>query len=98
MFLRELNESIFNWFDYVPKATHVDSPIDHAIETRRGVCQDFAHIMTALVRHVKIPCRYVSGYLYPRAMNPRSLLRRRDSCLGGSSAARPRLGGFRSHQ
>jgi transglutaminase-like putative cysteine protease len=41
----------------------VDSPIDHAIETRKGVCQDFAHIMTALVRHVRIPCRYVSGYV-----------------------------------
>jgi transglutaminase-like putative cysteine protease len=70
LFLRELNENIFRWFDYVPKATQVDSPIDHAIETRRGVCQDFAHIMTALVRHVKIPCRYVSGYLYPRAQRP----------------------------
>jgi transglutaminase-like putative cysteine protease len=70
MFLRELNDSIYSWFDYVPKATHVDSPIDHAIEARRGVCQDFAHIMTALVRHVKIPCRYVSGYLYPRAIHP----------------------------
>ncbi len=68
--LRELNESIYNWFDYVPKATRVDSPIDHAIETRRGVCQDFAHIMTALVRHVRIPCRYVSGYLYPHALRP----------------------------
>jgi transglutaminase-like putative cysteine protease len=69
-FLRELNESIYTWFDYVPKATHVDSPIDQAIETRRGVCQDFAHIMTTLVRHVKIPCRYVSGYLYPHALHP----------------------------
>src|SRR5207248_956243 len=59
-FLRELNESIYTWFDYVPKATHVDSPIEHAIETRHGLCQDFAHIMTTLVRHVKIPCRYVS--------------------------------------
>jgi transglutaminase-like putative cysteine protease len=65
-FLRELNSAIFSWFEYVPKATHVDSPIDHAIQTRKGVCQDFAHIMTALVRHVKIPCRYVSGYLRPR--------------------------------
>jgi len=69
-FLRELNSAIFNWFEYVPKATRVDSPIDHAIATRKGVCQDFAHVMTALVRHVKIPCRYVSGYLYPRAQQP----------------------------
>jgi transglutaminase-like putative cysteine protease len=69
-FLRELNEAIFNWFEYVPKATRVDSPIDHAIAARKGVCQDFAHVMTALLRHVKIPCRYVSGYLYPRAQQP----------------------------
>jgi transglutaminase-like putative cysteine protease len=66
-FLRELNTAIYEWFAYVPKATRVDSPIDHAIETRQGVCQDFAHIMIALVRHVRIPCRYVSGYVYRRS-------------------------------
>ena len=65
-FLRQLNHDIYEWFDYVPKSTRVDSPIDHAIETGKGVCQDFAHIMIALVRHVRIPCRYVSGYVYPR--------------------------------
>jgi transglutaminase-like putative cysteine protease len=65
-FLRDLNGALYSWLEYVPKATRVDSPIDHAIEARKGVCQDFAHIMTALVRHVKIPCRYVSGYLCPR--------------------------------
>ena len=68
-FLRELNAAIYDWFEYVPKATRVDSPIDHAIEVRKGVCQDFAHIMTALLRHVKIPCRYVSGYVYRRSEN-----------------------------
>jgi Transglutaminase-like superfamily len=45
----------------------VDSPIDEAIESCQGVCQDFAHIMIALVRRLKIPCRYVSGYLYRSA-------------------------------
>ncbi len=65
-FLRVLNSAMYSWFDYVPKATQVDSPIDHAIETGRGVCQDFAHVMTAMVRHLKIPCRYVSGYLCHR--------------------------------
>jgi transglutaminase-like putative cysteine protease len=68
-FLRELNRAIYAWFDYVPKATRVDSPIDDAIEARMGVCQDFTHIMIAIVRHARIPCRYVSGYLYPRADN-----------------------------
>jgi transglutaminase-like putative cysteine protease len=69
-FLKELNGAIYDWFDYAPKTTRVDSPVDHAIEARKGVCQDFAHIMTALARHVKIPCRYVSGYLYPLAARP----------------------------
>jgi transglutaminase-like putative cysteine protease len=44
----------------------VDSPIDEALATREGVCQDFAHIMIALVRGLGIPCRYVSGYLHHR--------------------------------
>ncbi len=62
--LRELNTAIHDWFDYAPKTTRVDSPIEEALASRRGVCQDFAHVMIALVRTVGIPCRYVSGYLY----------------------------------
>jgi len=68
-FLRELNQAIYSWFDYVPKATRVDSPIDDAIQARMGVCQDFTHIMIAMARHARIPCRYVSGYLYPSEDN-----------------------------
>jgi transglutaminase-like putative cysteine protease len=64
--LRKLNADLYSWFDYVPKSTRVDSPIDHALETRRGVCQDFAHVMITLVRSLRIPCRYVSGYLNSR--------------------------------
>src|SRR5262249_17325712 len=51
-------------FEYSPRTTRVDSPIDEALEARRGVCQDFAHIMIALIRPLGVPCRYVSGYLY----------------------------------
>lgn len=65
MLLHELNEKIYRYFDYVPKSTRVDSPIDVALTSRKGVCQDFAHIMITLVRsNLRIPCRYVSGYLY----------------------------------
>jgi transglutaminase-like putative cysteine protease len=42
----------------------VDSPIDDALKARRGVCQDFAHILIGLVRQLGVPCRYVSGYLF----------------------------------
>lgn len=59
-----VNQGVYDAFEYVPNSTKVDSPIDDALRTRQGVCQDFAHIMIALLRQVKIPTRYVSGYLY----------------------------------
>jgi transglutaminase-like putative cysteine protease len=62
--LRKLNEDLFKEFAYRKESTTVDSPIEDALRTRQGVCQDFAHIMIALVRNLKIPCRYVSGYLH----------------------------------
>jgi transglutaminase-like putative cysteine protease len=62
--LQRLNVALYELFDYAPNTTEVDSPIDDALETGRGVCQDFAHIMITLIRQLKIPCRYVSGYLF----------------------------------
>ena len=65
MVLQQLNEQVYNHFEYVPKSTKADSPIDLALLTHAGVCQDFAHIMITLVRSkLRIPCRYVSGYLF----------------------------------
>jgi transglutaminase-like putative cysteine protease len=91
--LKELNEGIYSLFAYVPNSTKVDSPIEDALQTRRGVCQDFAHIMIALVRPLHIPCRYVSGYLFHRETEDG----RRDRSLEGAShawveALVPRLG------
>lgn len=74
MLVQELNQRLYEYFEYVPRSTRVDSPIDEAITSRRGVCQDFAHTMIALLRHIKIPARYVSGYLYRgREDNDRSM-------------------------
>ena len=64
MLVHELNQRLFEYFEYVPRHTRVDSPIDEAIVSGKGVCQDFAHTMIALLRHVRIPARYVSGYLF----------------------------------
>jgi transglutaminase-like putative cysteine protease len=66
-FVLNLNELLYSKIAYVPKSTRVDSPIDHALESRQGVCQDFAHIMIGLTRRIGIPCRYVSGYLFHKA-------------------------------
>jgi len=62
--VRALNTAIYGAFDYTPGFTAADSPIDAALANRKGVCQDFAHIMIAVCRHWGIPARYVSGYLY----------------------------------
>jgi transglutaminase-like putative cysteine protease len=64
--LRRLNRALFEAFAYSPEATEVDSPIDVALGKRKGVCQDFAHIMIATARLWGIPARYVSGYLYTK--------------------------------
>jgi transglutaminase-like putative cysteine protease len=63
-FLRDIASGVNRSFSYVKKSTAVNSPIEDALRSRQGVCQDFAHIMIALVRNARIPCRYVSGYLY----------------------------------
>src|SRR5579871_151063 len=64
--LSEVNEALYRGFAYVPNSTKVDSPIEEALVSRQGVCQDFAHIMIALVRSLRVPCRYVSGYMFHR--------------------------------
>lgn len=67
--ISQINSALYDAFEYVPKSTKVDSPIDDALHNKQGVCQDFAHIMIALVRHLRIPCRYVSGYLHRRVQD-----------------------------
>ncbi|WP_263380375.1 transglutaminase family protein [Granulicella paludicola] len=72
--LHRLNEQLFRYFDYKPQSTTADSHIDEALLARAGVCQDFSHIMIALVRsRLRIPCRYVSGYLFHRDEKDRSV-------------------------
>ena len=70
--LKTLQRAIYDSFEYQSGVTEVNSPIEVALEQRRGVCQDFAHIMTAIGRAWRIPCRYVSGYLYHKGSRDRS--------------------------
>ena len=62
--LVELASTLNDTFDYVSGSTSVDSPIDEILATRRGVCQDYAHVMIAIARSWGVPTRYVSGYLH----------------------------------
>jgi transglutaminase-like putative cysteine protease len=59
----DLMERIHSDFVYEPQATDVSTPAQEALEMRRGVCQDFAHVMLACLRSLGLPARYVSGYL-----------------------------------
>jgi transglutaminase-like putative cysteine protease len=51
-------------FTYERGVTSVNTHLVEAFEMRRGVCQDFTHVMLGLCRSVGIPARYASGYLY----------------------------------
>jgi len=62
--VRQLNELIYGAFGYEAGVTRADSPIDDVLKARKGVCQDFAHVMIAICRSWGIPARYVSGYLF----------------------------------
>ncbi len=56
--------TIFTQFKYEPGATTVHTSATEVLDLKRGVCQDFAHVMIALCRARGLHARYVSGYLY----------------------------------
>lgn len=58
-----LTAMIHEEFAYKPGSTHVGTSSIEALNSREGVCQDFAHAMIAALRSLNIPARYVSGYL-----------------------------------
>ncbi len=64
--VRALMEKIFDEFTFDAGATQVATPLAQVLERRRGVCQDFAHLMLACLRSRGLAARYVSGYLLTR--------------------------------
>jgi len=64
--VRALMETIFREFTFDAGATQVATPLLEVLERRRGVCQDFAHLMLACLRSRGLAARYVSGYLLTR--------------------------------
>jgi transglutaminase-like putative cysteine protease len=62
----DLVARIYDDFTFDATATDVSTPISQVLANRRGVCQDFSHLALACLRHMRIPARYVSGYLLTR--------------------------------
>lgn len=63
----DLTQRIYRDFKFDASATDISTPVSHVLRQRRGVCQDFAHLALTCLRTLKLPARYVSGYLltYP---------------------------------
>jgi transglutaminase-like putative cysteine protease len=59
----DLNRRLHEEFIFDPAATDVTTPVARVMETRRGVCQDFAQVMIACLRSIGLAARYVSGYI-----------------------------------
>ena len=61
--VQALMQRIHGEFEFDPEATTVSTPVLKILEDKRGVCQDFAHLMLACLRSLGLAARYVSGYL-----------------------------------
>ena len=61
--VQALMSLIYTEFEFDPEATTVATPVLQILEEKRGVCQDFAHLMLSCLRSLGLAARYVSGYL-----------------------------------
>lgn len=63
--VEQSSEYIYKYFKYTKGITTIETTVDEILEDKRGVCQDFAHVLLQLLRSMGIPSRYVSGYICP---------------------------------
>ena len=71
---RALMNAIFTSCTYEPGSTDITTTADLVLAGRRGVCQDFAHLLIGLCRSQGLAARYVSGYLADRDQPPGAIL------------------------
>jgi transglutaminase-like putative cysteine protease len=69
----DLMQRMHTEFTYESLSTQINTPALEALAQRKGVCQDFSHIMIACLRTLGLPARYVSGYMltHPPEGQPR---------------------------
>lgn len=58
-----IGKALHDFMAFDSNATTVDTSASEAFRLRRGVCQDFSHIMILALQALGIPAAYVSGYL-----------------------------------
>jgi len=64
---QKCSEYIFKNFTYTKGITNIETTVDEILEHKKGVCQDFAHVLLQFLRSAGIPSRYVSGYICPNS-------------------------------
>ena len=60
---REVMDEVYRAFEYTPGATTIRTTAEEALALGAGVCQDYAHVMLAVCRHVGVAARYIAGML-----------------------------------
>ncbi len=80
-------------FEYDPQSTHVGTPLLDAFRQRRGVCQDYAHVMIGALRALGLAARYVSGYLLTEPSPGQPRLQGADASHAWVAVALPREDG-----
>ena len=88
----DLTRRIFQEFTFDGTATDISTPVAQVLETKRGVCQDFAHLGLAALRSLGIPARYVSGYLLTRPPQGQVKLKGADASHAWLSVWTPEAG------
>ena len=91
----DLMHRMFREFIYVSDSTDISTPVLEAFAARRGVCQDFAHIMIGGLRALGLAARYVSGYLLTRPPPGRPRLIGADASHAWASVWCPGVDGSR---
>ncbi len=61
--LEALNLAVYQQFAYASGSTENSTPLTTIWQQKKGVCQDFTHIMLSVLRAVHLPARYVCGYI-----------------------------------
>ena len=79
-------------FKFDSKATDIHTPIEEVLKSRRGVCQDFAHLMIAALRSYGLCARYVSGYILSHPAEGMPRLEGADASHAWVSVFIPHLG------
>jgi transglutaminase-like putative cysteine protease len=90
--LADLTDRVHADFAYQPGATTVKTTLPQLLETREGVCQDFAHLAVGMLRSVGLAARYVSGYLETTPPDGRSRLVGADASHAWVATYLPDLG------